>query len=67
MAKRVPALLTLPFAGDLRPSLVQRDAEIAAALNDIAAGFDGGWRDLVGEMRPNTIGAELLAQELEAA
>ena len=28
---------------------------------------DMGWRDLVGEMRPNTIGAELLARELEAA
>jgi hypothetical protein len=28
---------------------------------------DLGWRNLVGEMRPNTIGAELLAQELEAA
>jgi DNA polymerase (family 10) len=28
---------------------------------------DLGWRDLVGEMRPNAIGAELLAQEREAA
>lgn len=50
MTRRIPAVLTLPFAGDLRPSLVQRDAEIAATLNDIAAGFDGGWRDMVGSI-----------------
>lgn len=35
MTRRVPAVLTLPFAGDLRPSLVQRDSELASGINQL--------------------------------
>lgn len=45
MTKRIPALLTLPQTGNLQPSLVRRDAEIANALNqaiDEIATLGGG-------------------------
>ena len=35
MPKRIPALLTLPFQGDMRPTLVQRDSVIANAVNQL--------------------------------
>lgn len=34
----------------MRPTLVQRDSQIAAMLNEIGAGFDYGWRDMIGSI-----------------